>query len=181
MLVAKQVADLITITRALLGLAFVWLGITQGQDGLPLAVWLLILNWTGDTLDGAIARRSRVKYHTWVGDHDLEVDISVAGGLFLYMVAAGYVNIWLAGVYIIVWGWAFWSRGVPRSLGMLSQAPIYAWFIGISMQSVPEVGRWLVIWILAAIIFTWPRFPREVIPEFIDGMRNLTNRNSPSS
>jgi len=46
-------------------------------------------------MDGPISRRSRVIYHTWIGDHDLQVDMAVSVGLLLYMLAAGYVSWWL--------------------------------------------------------------------------------------
>jgi len=78
MIVAKQVADLITLTRALLLFVFAWLGLTTGAQALPLAALLLIYSWTSDLLDGSIARRSRVYYHSWLGDHDLEVDMAVS-------------------------------------------------------------------------------------------------------
>ncbi len=58
----------------------------------------MIANWTGDLLDGRIARRSRMVDHTWIGDHDLEVDMAVSTGLLVYMQQSGFVNIWLACV-----------------------------------------------------------------------------------
>jgi hypothetical protein len=82
-MVAKQVADLITFGRLLLGFLLAWLGIKWGGKGLIAALWILILNWTTDFFDGRIARRSSVYYHTWIGDHDLEVDMLVSVGLLL--------------------------------------------------------------------------------------------------
>ncbi|MEK7324379.1 MAG: hypothetical protein AAB217_03870, partial [Chloroflexota bacterium] len=127
MLAAKQVADLITWGRVALAFGLAWLGRAHGADVLPLVVWLMIADWTGDCLDGAIARRSRVHYHTWVGDHDLEADMIVSGGLLAYLLFAGLVDAWLAVVYVIAWALIFWRWGVPKSLGMLAQAPIYGW------------------------------------------------------
>jgi len=57
-------------------------------------------------------------------------------------------------------------------MGMLFQAPIYGWFIYIALTYAPEAGWWLVAWILAAVVITWPRFPREVVPGFLKGMRD---------
>ena len=59
MIVAKQVADLITTIRALIAVCLMWLGITHKADGLSLAAGLMIADWIGDMVDGRIARRSR--------------------------------------------------------------------------------------------------------------------------
>jgi len=175
MLVGKQVADLITTTRALLAFALPWLGINMGESSLTTAVWLLILNWMGDVLDGTLARRSSKQYHTWIGDHDLEVDILVSAGLLFYMLGAGFVDIRLLGYYALICVLMIWYWGFNRSLGMLIQAPIYGCFIWVSLQKEPSVGIWLVIWILVVVIITWPRFPNEVIPGFLTGMKEVVN------
>ena len=97
MIVAKQVADLITSARVLIAVCLVGIGIVQGEAGLTLVAWMMIADWAGDMVDGRIARRSRAQYHTWIGDHDLEVDMTVSVGLLFYLFQAGFVNIWLSG------------------------------------------------------------------------------------
>ncbi len=176
MLVAKQVADLLTILRVFLAGVLVWLGFTQREVGLPLAAWLLIASWTSDSLDGPLARRSRVRYRTWVGDHDLQIDMLVAAGLLVYMAASGIVNQRVAALYLLIWILYFIRVGVPRSLGMLSQAPIYGWFIWTTLHQAPATGWWLVGWILAMLVITWPKFPKEMVPGFLAGMRDAMVR-----
>jgi cardiolipin synthase len=171
MLVAKQVADFFTFIRVLLSPTLIFLGILEGSDGLPLAIGAMIASWTSDALDGPIARRSRVKYHTWLGDHDLEVDMAVSIGLMFYLLLSGFVDLQIVGVYALLWILIFWRWGNMRSLGMLFQAPIYGYFIYISMRLAPAVGSWMIGWIVAVTIITWPRFPREVVPGFLSGMR----------
>lgn len=173
MIVAKQVADFITIVRGVLGIYIAWLGISAGEETLSLAVWLMIIAWSGDALDGPIARRSRVSYHTWIGDHDLHFDIFVSGGLLVYMIGTGYLTIPVIGVYLLIWLLIFWRWGLERSLGMLVQAPIYAWFIWVAMHDAPAAGWWIIAWIAVMIVITWPRFPQEVVPGFLNGMRGL--------
>jgi cardiolipin synthase len=176
MLVAKQVADFFTFVRVLLSPILVLIGILEGSEGLPLAIGALIASWTSDALDGPIARRSRVKYHTWLGDHDLEVDIAVSIGLIIYMLLADFVDLQIVGVYILLWVLIFWRWGHMRSLGMLFQGPIYGYFIYISMRLDPIVGSWMIGWIVAVTIITWPRFPKEVVPGFLDGMRAVLQK-----
>ena len=172
MLVAKQVADLITSARLVIALCLVWIGVARGPAGLSLAAWLMILDWVGDMLDGRIARRSRVQYRTWIGDHDLEVDMTVSIGLLIYLLAAGYVGIWLAGAYLLVWALYFWRQGgIPHSEGMLLQAPIYAWFIWVALRGAPAAGWAIVIFLLLAVVATWPYFPGVMVPGFLNGLR----------
>jgi len=178
MIAAKQVADLITLSRASLVFVLAWIGLTRGADALPLAALLLIYSWTSDMLDGPIARRSRVYYHTWLGDHDLEVDMSVAVGVLVYLLASGYIGLTIGFVYLALWMLVFWRWGLQRSPGMLFQAPIYAVMIWISLGYAFYYGVVQVFLILAAVAVTWPRFPQEVVPGFLAGFsvyRKKTN------
>jgi phosphatidylglycerophosphate synthase len=176
MIVAKQVADLITLTRALLLFVFAWLGLTQGAGALPLAALLLVYSWTSDLLDGSIARRSRVYYHSWLGDHDLEVDMAVSIGVLIYLLASGFVSLPLGIMYVLVWLLIFWRWGLQRSPGMLFQAPIYAALIWVSLRDAFYYGVVQVFWVLGALVITWPRFPKEVVPGFLAGFGLLRRK-----
>lgn len=177
MLSAKQLADFITLLRALLGFSLVWLGLTEGEEGLQKAVLIMIAAWTGDTIDGKIARRSKYHYHTWIGDHDLEIDMAVSCGLLVFLITSGFINVWIASLYVIFWSIIFWRWRNIKVLGMLSQAPIYGWFIWVALTRLPNIGIWILIWMVVAVIITWPQFPQQVIPGFLDGFREfLINR-----
>jgi phosphatidylglycerophosphate synthase len=176
MLNAKQIADFVTLFRGLLGFGLVWLGLTEGAEGLQTAVFIMIAAWTGDALDGKIARRSENSYQSWIGDHDLEIDMAVSCGLLVYLITSGFVNIWLASLYVLLWTFILWRWSNLRVLGMLSQAPVYGYFIVIALMVLPNVGLWILIWVVTAIIITWPQFPKTIVPEFINGMREFLIR-----
>lgn len=177
MLSAKQLADFITLLRAILGFSLVWIGITGGAESLQKAVLIMIAAWTGDAIDGKIARRSKDNYQTWIGDHDLEIDMAVSCGLLVYLITSGYVAIWVASVYVLFWFFILWRWRNIQVLGMLSQAPIYGWFIWIALVTLPNVGLWILIWMVMAIILTWPQLPQQIIPGFLNGFREfLINR-----
>lgn len=177
----KQIADGITGARALLAVGYAWLGLAWGAEALALAGWLLMLNWSGDAVDGAIARRQVPFYHTWLGDHDLEVDMGVAAGLLAYLVAAGWVAPLWGGAYVLLWVVVFAVLGQPRALGMLAQAPVYIWFVVTALRHAPLVGWALVVWVVVAVIVTWPRFPQEIVPGFLGGMRAIAKEERPAS
>lgn len=170
---AKQIADFVTLFRGLLGFGLVWLGLTQGAGGLQNAIFIMILAWTGDAIDGKIARRSKEYYQTWIGDHDLEVDMAVSFSLLVYLITADFVNIWIASGYVLFWTFLLWRWKRVRVLGMLSQSFIYAYFIYIALTVLPNVGAWILVWILIAVIVTWPQFPQMVVPGFLDEMREF--------
>ena len=54
MIIAKQIADLITASRGFIAFLLVWLGSTKGAAGLSFAIWLMLADWVGDALDGPI-------------------------------------------------------------------------------------------------------------------------------
>jgi phosphatidylglycerophosphate synthase len=169
--ISKQLADLLTYARAVLSMILALLGFVEGARALPIAAWLMIVSWTSDSLDGPLARRSQVARQTWIGDHDLEVDMLAACGLLVYMAASGFVDPLLALAYVLAWGLIFLRWGILRSLGMVSQGPIYAWFIYTALKQAPPAGFWMLGWILAILVITWPRFPRQVVPGWLAGMR----------
>lgn len=170
---AKMVADLITATRGLLGLTMIWLGRTRENDSLALVVFLLLLDWTGDFVDGAIAHRSRHPRRTLLGDSDIYVDLFVSLCLGIYLIETGFVGFSFGFWYLIGWALVLWRFGPDKNLLMLIQTPIYLYFILTTLKLFPEVGNWLVLWVLVATAINWRRFTRETVPTFISGMRSL--------
>jgi hypothetical protein len=102
--------------------------------------------------------------------------MTVSFGLLIYLLAAGFVDLRIAGLYLLVWALVFWRWGVPRSLGMLIQAPIYGWLLWVAMRDAPQVGGWAIAYIVAVVVITWPKFPREVVPGFLSGMRDVLEK-----
>lgn len=172
----KQLADLITWARLGIAGLLALLGMHLGARALPWAAWLLLLSWTGDSMDGALARREPEAAQTWIGMHDLEVDVAVAAGLLIYLAASGYVPKLLAGGYFLAWAGVYFVYGLQRPLEMLFQGPIYGWFIWEAARDPSRTGWWLILWIVVAIILTWPKAVQEIVPGFLRGMMNLERK-----
>jgi hypothetical protein len=173
MLDAKTVGDLITASRGILGLLIAWLGLTQGADALPVVVLLMLLDWTGDFVDGTIAHRSRHPRRTRIGDSDIYIDLFVSICLGIFLVNAGFVGLTIGFWYAIAWMLLLWRFGLDRNLIMLAQSPIYLWFIMVAMQVLPTMGSWLVIWVLIALMINWRRFSKDIVPKFISGIASM--------
>lgn len=170
-ILVKRFADTLTAGRAVLAVGLAYLGATEARELLPLAAFMLLGCWLSDLFDGALARRSGWPGQTWIGDHDLEFDVLVALGLLFYMVGSTFLAPLYALGYLMLWAVFFGRWGWRRDPAMLFQAPIYLWFVIIAVRDAPSAGWLLVGWILALIVLTWPRFPREVVPGFLAGMR----------
>ena len=172
MLNAKQLADLLTSIRALLALLIVWLGINSGQNSLEVVALIMILAWTTDALDGPLARRTPHINQTWIGNHDLQIDLLVALCLWLYLMIAGYVAAFLAIAYVAACGAILWYTNSTHVAWGVQALP-YGTLIWTALQSAQPYGFALIIWVLGIMAATWPRFPRQTLPEFLRGMREL--------
>lgn len=170
---AKRAADVVTLSRAVLVPLFIWFGFAFGVEALPAVIWLMIYNWTADSIDGPLARRSGLEVRTWIGDHDLVIDMLISTGLGIYMAAAGLLSWQVSAVYLLIWLLLFWRAGLIHSMGVLYQAPIYGWFVYVSFREEPRVSLWMIVWMLLALIVTWPKLPKVIVPKFFGGFKQL--------
>jgi cardiolipin synthase len=169
---AKTLADTLTAIRLLIAIWIAWLGITGGQNALRMATIALILAWATDALDGPLARRDPSQRETWIGNHDLHVDMVVACGVLVYLTAAGFVPLPVSLGYLLLSGILLWFfRSVHLAWGL--QVPSYGKMLLVALQEAPLYGVLAVGWIGLTVVATWPRFPRETAPQFWGGMREL--------
>jgi cardiolipin synthase len=175
MLQAKTLADTLTGVRFLLGLYLLWLGMHEGPGALPTAALMLLVAWITDLLDGPLARRDVRRRHTWIGDHDLEADLAVALGTWLYLALAGFISFVFAAAYGVFGAAALWQFGsAPLAWGL--QALPYGAMIWTALRHVPLYGFLLATWVGLLVVITWPRFPQHMLPEFLNAMRDLRRR-----
>lgn len=168
----KLLADMLTLARGLLGVSLVWLGVDLGAAALPYAALVLLLCWAGDFFDGRLARRAPQPRRTWIGDHDVHVDVIVSLCLGLFLIAAGLVSGLLGIIYLFAWALIFRLVGQNHGYLMLVQAPIYAWFIWVALREAPQAGIWLLGWLAFVLLVNWSRFVHEVVPGFINDVKN---------
>ena len=172
MIRAKTIADTLTVSRFLLALLILWLGLTGGNEGLPAAITILIFAWATDLLDGPLARRDPSGRQTWVGTLDLQADISVATGVLGFLTFGGFIPLWAGITYALI-GAALMCHFRSQHLGWAIQAPPYGVMLYVALRNAPLHGGIAVAWIALTVIVTWPRFPKETVPAFLHGMRNL--------
>jgi hypothetical protein len=158
-------------SRGLMAFILAGLVFLAGTEALPLVACIMLTDWCFDSLDGPIARRSKVYYHTWIGDHDLQIDMTVSVGLLIFLLGAGYVSWWAGVIYVLAWALFFLRFGVTPAPGMLFQAQIYFWFIWTTLKHAHGFGAFIIIFIVACTDNHRPKFPQVMVPGFLEGMR----------
>lgn len=168
----KTAADLLIGARFLLGPYLVWLGLRGGSQAVTVAALTLLIAWITDVLGGPLARCDPRGIRTWIGDRDLEADVTVALGVWLYLGLTRFLSIWLVVAYVLVAAAALWHVG-SRHLAWGIQALPYGLMLWTVWRVAPRHGLLLVAWIGLIVVATWPRFPRHTLPEFLAGMPGL--------
>lgn len=171
---SRPIADTLTASRVVLGVSLVWLGIKNGRANLPQAALLLLLAWMTDVFDGPLARRDRRRPVTWVGGHDLEADMTVAAGTWVYVAFSGFLQpAWALGVAIIAAALIWLARSIHVCSAV--QATSYAAMIVTCLRIAPIFGWLLIAWLATLVTITWPRFLHKA-DEFVRGIADLVWR-----
>lgn len=168
----KTAADLLTGARFLLRPYLVWLGLRGGPEAITVGALTSLIAWITDVLDGPLARCDPRGIRTWIGDRDLEADVTVALGVWLYLGMARFLSIWLVVAYVLVAAAALWHFG-SRHLAWGVEALPYGLMLWMVWRTAPPYGLLLTTWIGLVVVATWPRFARQTLPEFLAGMRGL--------
>jgi phosphatidylglycerophosphate synthase len=168
----KKLADLLTGLRFILAALIAYTAWTSAPEGaIGTMVLLTLLAWTSDVLDGPLARAAPDHRPTWLGTHDLEVDLSLALAL------AGALAAWrgapaalIAGVIVAgAIGWLAFRSLAPVNLGM---GLIYGLFMLMAWRADPMLGGIMLAWILAAALVFQAR-ARAQVAGFLRACRDI--------
>lgn len=167
----KPLADLLTLSRALLALCIAGLGLVDGQNTAGMAVVGTIVSWLTDLLDGPLARRDPDPQTTWIGEHDAEADLSTSLGITAYLVLKGHMPGWLGGllVLVILGLWVFHSH----QLAWPFYAVPYVLLVVIAFQEAPLFGWLAVGYLLVTLLVRRQRLWEEFLPAFFLALRSL--------
>lgn len=167
----KTIANTLTIFRFFIGFIIAFIGNTQKKLGLKAVIIWLLTAWLTDILDGFLARASKAP-EDWIGKHDLYADMTVSLGVLYYLTYSGFISIKFTFLFLIISMillWYFKSKSLADGI----QAIPYGLIIYTSFKNEPFYGFLIVVYLIFLIIITWPRFPKEKVPEFINGIKEL--------
>jgi phosphatidylglycerophosphate synthase len=153
----KHIADAITLFRVFLGFFLLGAALLDGKAWLSRDIWILVLSWTTDMVDGWISRTLKTAHKTWLGKNDVYVDMFVSIAVLVYLGATGLLPLSILVIYLLVWSLVFWRWGIPAVLAQVFQNPIYLYFVFLTVQAEPSILLWLLLWGLAASVLFWRR------------------------
>lgn len=169
--ILKTIANTLTIFRFTIGFIIASIGNIQRKLGLKNAILWLILAWITDVLDGYLARTSKMP-EDFIGKHDIYADMTVSAGVLYFLTVSNFIS-WkftlifvITAIFLI---WYFKEKAVADGI----QAVPYALILYTSLKYEPSYGYLIIAYLLFLIFITWPRFPKEKVPEFINGIRNI--------
>ncbi len=173
MRVYRILADLLTEFRLIVGPVMAIYAWFYRREALAALAIGQLLSWTSDILDGPLARRASKHPPGILGRNDLAVDFFEASCLLIALAISEWLNPYAALLYGFVALVLLLVTHFARSVAMALQAPIYGWLIYVALGAERLWGWALVGWVTLAVVLTWPRFPRMIIPEFLAGMASV--------
>lgn len=168
----RRVPDLLTLSRGLVAAAIFSLGFV-GERALEAVILLTILGWTTDIFDGRLARKYN-KPPTWIGEQEFTFDMAMVFAGLCYFVLAGFINVWLALIYVVVAA-VFIVFFRSKMITMSFATPLVALPLIIATIKEPRAALWYYLWIVAALLLDWSRF-KGVVREFIENAKKLGER-----
>lgn len=166
---ARKLADLLTLSRLLGGVAIALMPWQQTVSSLGRLVRCSVLLWSTDAVDGRIARHSHTPA-SWIGERDLLVDSALALGTGIALARAGYVP----GKLLIAWLGAMLILYAIRPVATTVLAFMCPLQFGLPILAFvhrcPEVRLYLV-WVVVVAVLSRKRL-KWVIEVFISGLPN---------
>jgi phosphatidylserine synthase len=167
---SKRFADLLTSLRALVAAALILLGVRGDQRSFPLAAFLMLGSWTSDYLDGTLARLNPRVPRSWLGDHDLIVDVSAAAALLAYLAGTQFMPPSWALAYLVFCLFLFVRYGLKKTTAFIAQVPLYVYFVWLAAARAPLAAWWVAALVAFLVIFEWRRITRRLLPELLNGI-----------
>ncbi len=155
--VTKRIPDFFTALRIVLGMILVGSGIVNGAGAIAADIWLLVASWSTDMIDGRLSRSLKTASQTWLGRNDVYVDMFLSLAVLAYLTVTAILPLWIALVYLLVWGAIFSRWGLKELFAQIFQNPIYLAFVVFTVMAQPAVLPWLLLWGFVAFVFFYKR------------------------
>lgn len=153
-------ADLLTLSRVPMGLAVVYAGWNTGASALPEVIWLSLLVWTVDSVDGHLKRASR-KAPGWIGRNDLTFDVFFNACVAFFFTLSGIVSAWLFSLWVGTVGLARFKLR-SRSGAIVANALVVLTLVVKAFQQALALGGAIIGWAVVALVLDRKQFLRRL-------------------
>ncbi len=167
----KELADFLTGIRLVTSVLIVIAAFGVGARALPVVSGLVLLAWFTDAVDGTLARKSGSDRHSWLGDNDIGIDVSLAFSVVLYATASGFLAwpLLLGCMTILLFATlVFHSRSLVITFIGLS----YSVFLYITLRHLFPAFLAALALGLFSVLFTRRRILENLVP-FFRGFKEL--------
>ena len=164
--------DILTASRGVIAALIIALGFV-GPRALGWVIFLTMLGWTTDILDGRLARRQH-KGPTWIGEHEFAFDMMMVFAAFCYLVMTKFVPVLPATIYVsvaLLFIVVFQSKSVTMSFAF----PLIVLPLVVAYFRAPQAAYIYITWIVLALLYDWRRF-FGVVREFLVNIKELYKR-----
>ncbi len=153
-------ADLLTLSRVPMGLAVVYAGMSAGSAALPQVIWLSLLAWTVDSVDGHLKRASR-KPPGWVGRNDLTFDVFFNACVAFFFALSGLVSAWLFSAWVGAVG-LLRLKLRSRSGAIAANALVVLTLVVKAFEQALALGGAIIGWAVVALALDRKQFVRRL-------------------
>lgn len=164
---ARTLADLLTLSRLIGGVAIALIPWEQTVSSLGRLVKYNVLLWSTDAVDGRIARHSQTPA-SWIGERDVLVDSALTLGTGIALARSGYVP----GKLLVAWLGAVLVLYAIRPVTTLVLTFMFPLQFGLPVLALihgcPEI-RLYIAWV-AVIAFVSRNRLKYVIEVFVNGL-----------
>jgi phosphatidylglycerophosphate synthase len=164
---ARMLADLLTVSRLLGGMALAVMPWERTASSLGRLVKYNLLLWSTDSVDGTIARRSNTP-PSWIGERDIVVDSALTLGTGIALARSGF----LPGKLVVVWLGlcvALYAIRPVSTTILVFMFPLQITLPIIAIAHGCPEARLYLIWVAALAVMSWKRL-KFVIESFINGL-----------
>ncbi len=156
----SMLADLLTLSRVPMGLAVVYAGLNSGAAALPQVIWLSLLAWTVDSVDGHLKRASR-RPPGWIGRNDLTFDVFFNACVAFFFALSGIVSAWLCSAWMGAAGLLRFKLR-SRSGAIAANALIVLTLVIKAFEHALALGGAIIGWALVALALDRKQFARRL-------------------
>lgn len=149
-------ADILTLSRVPMGLAVVYAGLNTGASALPQVIWLSLLAWTADSVDGHLKRASR-KSPNWVGRNDLTFDVFFNACVAFFFALSDIVSAWLFALWVGAIGLVRFKLR-SRSGAIAANALVVLTLVVKAFQQAFALGSAIIGWAVVALALDRKQF-----------------------